>query len=281
MLHNWIPFTEALSVICGTCPIRVSTVNCAGVYAFSAGEAAIPAIVPPVAKIIIRGLISCPRSRERHSIAKAASIYLFIYVFILYIFVSEKVKLGIFMETLSLIFMAIGLAMDAFAVSVCKGMTQTRMNWGNALKAGFFFGVFQALMPLIGYWAGVRFHHLIASYDHWIAFLLLAFIGGRMVVDSFKEKEQPDCSFGLKSMLVLAIATSIDALAAGITLGFLETNIITAVVLIGAVTFAMSFLGVKLGHLFGSRFSSKAELTGGIILILIGVKILLEHLSVI
>ena len=185
------------------------------------------------------------------------------------------------METLSLIFMAVGLAMDAFAVSVCKGMTQSRMNWGNALKAGLFFGVFQALMPLLGYWAGVRFHHLIASFDHWIAFLLLGFIGGRMVVESFKEKEQQDCSFGLRSMFILAVATSIDALAAGITLGFLETNIVTAVVLIGAVTFVMSFLGVKLGHLFGSRLSSKAELTGGIILILIGVKILLEHLFVI
>ena len=213
--------------------------------------------------------------------AITVNIYFFISVFKLYIFVIGKAKLGIFMETLSLIFMAIGLAMDAFAVSVCKGMTQSRMNWGNALKAGLFFGVFQALMPLLGYWAGVRFHHLIASFDHWIAFLLLGFIGGRMVVESFKEKEQQDCSFGLRSMFILAVATSIDALAAGITLGFLETNIVTAVVLIGAVTFVMSFLGVKLGHLFGSRLSSKAELTGGIILILIGVKILLEHLFVI
>ncbi len=185
------------------------------------------------------------------------------------------------METLSLVFMAIGLAMDAFAVSVCKGMTQSRMNWGNALKAGLFFGVFQALMPLLGYWAGVRFHRLISSYDHWIAFFLLGFIGGRMVFESFKQKEQADCSFGLRSMFILAVATSIDALAVGITLGFWETNIVTAVVLIGTVTFVMSFIGVKLGHLFGSRFSSKAELTGGIILILIGLKILLEHLAII
>lgn len=185
------------------------------------------------------------------------------------------------METLSLIFMAIGLAMDTFAVSICKGMGQVRMNWANALKAGLIFGSFQAFMPLLGYWAGSRFENQIEAADHWIAFGLLGFIGGKMIVESFRRDKPVDCSFGFRSMFPLAIATSIDALAVGVSLGFLQTNIVTAVILIGSVTFAFAFAGVKLGHVFGTRFSSKAELTGGIILILIGVKILLEHLFVI
>jgi putative Mn2+ efflux pump MntP len=185
------------------------------------------------------------------------------------------------METLNLIFMAIGLAMDAFSVSVCKGMGQSRMQWHNALKAGLFFGIFQTLMPLLGYWAGSRFEHLIEAADHWIAFGFLGFIGGKMIVESFRSDRPVDCSFGFRSMLILAIATSIDALAVGISLGFLQTDIVRAVILIGSVTFVLSFAGVKLGHVFGSRFSSKAELLGGIILVLIGVKIVLEHTGII
>ena len=184
------------------------------------------------------------------------------------------------METLNLIFMAIGLAMDAFAASICKGMGQSRMQWKNALKAGLFFGIFQALMPLLGYWAGSRFEHLIKTADHWIAFGLLGFIGGKMIVESFRHDKPMDCSFGFRSMFPLAIATSIDALAVGISLGFLQTNIVKAVILIGSVTFLFSFAGVKLGHVFGSRFSTKAELIGGVILVLIGVKIVLEHTQI-
>lgn len=185
------------------------------------------------------------------------------------------------MKTLNLIFMAIGLAMDAFAASICKGMGQSRMQWKNALKAGLFFGIFQALMPLLGYWAGSRFEHLIKTADHWIAFGLLGFIGGRMIIGSFRPNKPVDCSFRFRPMLILAFATSIDALAVGISLGFLQINIVKAAILIGSVTFVMSFAGVKLGYIFGSRLSSKAELLGGIILVLIGVKILLEHTGII
>jgi len=184
------------------------------------------------------------------------------------------------METLNLIFMAIGLAMDTFAVSICKGMGHSRMNWLNALKAGLIFGGFQALMPLLGYRAGSRFQNQIEAADHWIAFGLLVFIGGKMIVESFRHDKPVDCSFGIRSMLPLAIATSIDAMAVGISLGFLQTDIVKAVILIGSVTFLFSFAGVKLGHVFGSRFSSKAEVIGGIILVLIGVKIVLEHTGI-
>ncbi|NLA15528.1 MAG: manganese efflux pump [Bacteroidales bacterium] len=183
------------------------------------------------------------------------------------------------MDLLNLVLLSIGLAMDAFAVSVCKGMGQPKMQWTNAFKAGLYFGLFQAVMPLIGYHAGLSFHHMIQAIDHWIAFGLLGFIGGKMVVDSFRCNRETNCSFGTRSMLVLAVATSIDALAVGITLGFTDVNIITAILLIGAVTFVLSFIGVRLGYVFGKRFSTWAEFAGGIILFLIGVKILIEHLS--
>ncbi|HHV40258.1 MAG: manganese efflux pump MntP family protein [Bacteroidales bacterium] len=183
------------------------------------------------------------------------------------------------MDLLNLIFLSVGLAMDAFAVSVCKGMAQPRMNWGNALKAGLYFGVFQALMPLVGYVAGYSMHHLIHAIDHWIAFGLLGAIGGKMIVDSFNKDRKANCSFGIRSMLVLAFATSIDALAVGITLSFMDVSILFAVLLIGAVTFVLSFTGVRLGYVFGKKFSVYAERIGGIILILIGIKILIEHLS--
>jgi putative Mn2+ efflux pump MntP len=183
------------------------------------------------------------------------------------------------LSILNLVFLSIGLAMDAFAVSVCKGMEQPKMKWTNALKAGLYFGGFQAIMPLIGYHAGHSFHHIIQAVDHWIAFGLLGFIGGKMVLDSFRCNREVNCSFGIRSMLVLAIATSIDALAVGITLWFTEVNIVTAVLLIGVVTFVLSVIGVRLGYLFGNRYSTWAERIGGIILFLIGLKILIEHLS--
>ena len=185
------------------------------------------------------------------------------------------------MGILNLLFMAVGLSMDAFAVSVCKGMAMKEMSWKNALKAGLYFGGFQALMPALGYLLGSRLHSLIAGVDHWIALGLLVFIGGKMIVESFDKDNKTDCSFAARTMLVLAVATSIDALAVGITLGFLQTNILLAVALIGVITFLLSFLGVKIGTVFGNRLSSRAELAGGIILILIGVKIVLEHLNVI
>ncbi len=176
---------------------------------------------------------------------------------------------------------AVGLSMDAFAVSICKGLSMKKMSWKNALIAGLYFGGFQALMPLIGYILGSQFQSLIANVDHWIAFLLLLFIGGNMIRES---RNQNDCecgddSFNFKAMIVLAIATSIDALAVGITFAFLKVNIITAITFIGIITFVFGIIGVKIGNVFGAKFKSKAELAGGIVLILIGTKILIEHLG--
>ncbi len=177
---------------------------------------------------------------------------------------------------------AVGLSMDAFAVSICKGLSMKKMSWKNALIAGLYFGGFQALMPLIGYILGSQFQSLIANVDHWIAFLLLLFIGGNMIRES---RNQNDCecgddSFNFKAMIVLAIATSIDALAVGITFAFLKVNIITAITFIGIITFVFGIIGVKIGNVFGAKFKSKAELAGGIVLILIGTKILIEHLGI-
>ena len=147
--------------------------------------------------------------------------------------------------------------------------------------AGLYFGGFQALMPLLGYLLGMRFQHLIESFDHWIAFVLLVLIGGNMIRESFgKEEEELNASFGPKTMLPLAVATSIDALAVGVTFAFLQVQIVPAVGFIGIITFLFSFVGVKIGNIFGTRYKSKAELVGGIILIVIGIKILLEHLGV-
>lgn len=179
----------------------------------------------------------------------------------------------------SLFLLAVGLSMDAFAVSICKGLTMKRMNYGNAVKAGLFFGIFQAVMPLIGFFLGFRFQAFITEIDHWIAFILLFLIGGNMIREAFGEKEQQNDSFDFRTMLVLAVATSIDALAVGITFAFLNTKIVPAVILIGCTTFLFSFSGVKIGNAFGSRYEKKAELAGGVILILIAFKILLEHLN--
>jgi len=177
---------------------------------------------------------------------------------------------------------AVGLSMDAFAVSICKGLSMKKMSWKKALIAGLYFGGFQALMPLIGYILGSQFQSLIANVDHWIAFLLLLFIGGNMIRES---RNQNDCecgddSFNFKAMIVLAIATSIDALAVGITFAFLKVNILTAITFIGIITFLFGIIGVKIGNVFGAKFKSKAELAGGIVLILIGTKILIEHLGI-
>lgn len=185
------------------------------------------------------------------------------------------------MGIVELFLIGVGLAMDAFAVSVCKGLAMQRMSWKKAAVIGAWFGVFQGLMPLIGYFLGFSFQKYITSIDHWIAFVLLAIIGGGMIKEAMsKEEEKADDSIGVKTMFLLAVATSIDALAVGITFAFLEVNIVLAVSLIAAVTFIISGAGVKIGNVFGMRYKAKAELAGGIILILIGLKILLEHLGV-
>lgn len=180
-----------------------------------------------------------------------------------------------------LLVLAIGLSMDAFAVSICKGLSVKEIKVRHMVCAGLYFGGFQALMPLLGYLLGMRFQQMIESFDHWIAFVLLVLIGANMVRESFgKEEEELNASFGPKTMLPLAVATSIDALAVGVTFAFLQVQIIPAVSFIGIITFLFSFVGVKIGNLFGARYKSKAELAGGIILIGMGIKILLEHLGV-
>lgn len=184
------------------------------------------------------------------------------------------------MAVWELFFIAVGLSMDAFAVSVCKGLAMQKMCWKNAWLAGIYFGGFQMLMPLAGYLLGSGFQDKITSIDHWIAFILLGAIGANMVRESFSGEAEGDCSFDVKTMLILAVATSIDALAVGVTFAFLKVNILLAVLLIGVTTFFLSAAGVRVGNAFGSRYKAKAELAGGIILIVMGIKILLEHLGV-
>ncbi|MGN0660198.1 MAG: manganese efflux pump MntP family protein [Oscillospiraceae bacterium] len=180
-----------------------------------------------------------------------------------------------------LLAIAVGLSMDAFAVSVCKGLSLKKVSAGHCAAAGLYFGGFQALMPLIGFFLGKQFEALITSIDHWIAFALLAIIGGNMIKEAFSKEEELNNSMGLKEMLPLAVATSIDALAVGIVFAFSDVNIFSAVGLIGLTTFLLSFAGIKIGNVFGSKYKSKAEILGGIVLILMGIKILLEHLDVI
>lgn len=184
------------------------------------------------------------------------------------------------MGTLELFVLAVGLSMDAFAVSVCKGLSLGKINGKHMLTAGAWFGGFQALMPLIGYLLGKSFADLVTQYAHWIAFLLLVFIGGSMIKESFEKEECMSCAMNPKSMFVLAVATSIDALAVGVTFAFLRVSIIPAVSFIGVITFLGSAVGIKIGSIFGTKYKSKAELCGGIILILIGMKILLEGLGI-
>ena len=186
-----------------------------------------------------------------------------------------------------LLLLALGLAADAFAVSVCKGLASQNVKTKHALLCGVWFGGFQALMPFIGYLLGRTFAKYIESFDHWIALVLLAVIGIGMLREAFEKEEGGECcdcmnaSFAPRVMVVMALATSIDALAAGITLAMPGVNIVLALSLIGCITFALSALGVRLGHVFGARYRFAAQLAGGIILILLGIKILLEHLGVI
>ncbi|MCM1082236.1 MAG: manganese efflux pump MntP family protein [Clostridium sp.] len=194
-----------------------------------------------------------------------------------------------------LFILAIGLSMDAFAVSVCKGLETKKITIKQMLLAGVWFGGFQALMPAIGYLLGQAFAGAIKKYDHWVAFFLLVLIGANMLKEAFSKEDaeednadknnggkdsEKDC-FGVKTMLVMAVATSIDALAVGVTFAFLKVNIFAAVSFIGVITFVFSFIGVKIGNIFGAKYEKKAQMAGGIILILIGLKILLEHLGVI
>ena len=186
------------------------------------------------------------------------------------------------MTLLELFVIAAGLSMDAFAVAVCKGLSVRRLKVRHALVTGLWFGAFQAMMPAAGYFLGTKFASYITSIDHWIAFILLGLIGANMIRESLGQNEEPvGASFGVKAMFPLAVATSIDALAVGVTFAFLGAEIVPAVSFIGAVTFVLSAAGVWIGHIFGCRFKNIAELAGGAVLILMGTKILLEHLGII
>lgn len=178
----------------------------------------------------------------------------------------------------------VGLAMDAFAVSICKGLTMKKVRKKYVILIALFFGGFQAFMPLLGWALGKNFEAYITSFDHWIAFILLAIIGGKMLIDGFHGDEEEEEQFSefqldLKELLMLAIATSIDALAVGITFAFLNYPIMECITIIGCTTFIISFVGVYIGHFFGSKYEHKAEIIGGIILIIIGLKILFEHIG--
>lgn len=189
------------------------------------------------------------------------------------------------MSLFELFLIAVGLSMDAFAVAICKGLATGRVKLGQMVIVGLWFGIFQALMPLIGYLLGVNFSTLIQSVDHWIAFILLGLIGANMIREAVGGDEEccneEDSSYSIRAMLPLAIATSIDALAVGVSFAFLSVDIVPAVSFIGVCTFILSAFGVKIGSVFGLRFKKKAEIAGGVILILMGAKILLEHLGLI
>lgn len=196
-------------------------------------------------------------------------------------------KGGRFMGIIELFLIAVGLAMDAFAVSICKGLNMKKINYRNAGIIALFFGVFQAAMPLIGYLIGSRFQSYIKSVDHWIAFVLLALIGGQMIWEVCHGEDEENGGeyeekLSIKQLFLLAVATSIDALAVGITFALLEgTDIKFSVIIIGAVTFIISFAGVVIGNRFGNKYEKRSQIAGGIILILIGFRILLEHLGII
>ncbi|MBR6536825.1 MAG: manganese efflux pump [Lachnospiraceae bacterium] len=184
------------------------------------------------------------------------------------------------MGLFDLFVIAVGLSMDAFAVAICKGLSVKKVTLKHGLIVGLYFGGFQAGMPLLGYLLGSSFAKYIEAFDHWVAFVLLGIIGINMIRESREKEEEIDASFGLKAMLPMAVATSIDALAVGISFAFMRVQIGWAVLFIGVITFSLSAIGVKLGNLFGAKYKSAAELSGGIILILLGTKILLEHLGV-
>lgn len=187
---------------------------------------------------------------------------------------------------IELFLLGVGLSMDAFAVSVCKGLGMRKLNKKQALIIGLYFGGFQALMPFVGWLFGSQFQKYITSIDHWIAFILLGFIGGKMMIEAVREWNEEevvdvmDAPIDHKNMLVLAVATSIDALTVGITFAFLGTPIVEAITIIGITTMVISIAGVVVGNFFGSRYKSKAEFIGGLILVLLGLKILLEHLGI-
>ncbi|WP_294580763.1 manganese efflux pump MntP family protein [uncultured Thomasclavelia sp.] len=184
------------------------------------------------------------------------------------------------MSLIEIALIGVGLAMDAFAVSICKGLAMRKMNYRQAIIIAGFFGVFQALMPALGYLLGTTFASKIAAIDHWIAFILLGIIGASMIKEAFEDDsdELEDSKLRIGDLFMLAIATSIDALAVGITFAFFEVSLLTSVTLIGVITFIICIIGVKVGNVFGKKYKNKAELAGGIILILMGTKILIEHL---
>ncbi|MBE5929721.1 MAG: manganese efflux pump [Lachnospiraceae bacterium] len=184
------------------------------------------------------------------------------------------------MGLFDLFVIAVGLSMDAFAVAICKGLSVKKVTVKHGLIVGLYFGGFQAAMPLLGFLLGSSFAKYIEAFDHWVAFVLLGIIGINMIRESREKEEEINASFGLKAMLPMAVATSIDALAVGISFAFMRVQIGWAVLFIGVITFTLSAIGVKLGNLFGAKYKSAAELSGGIILILLGTKILLEHLGV-
>lgn len=183
--------------------------------------------------------------------------------------------MGIF----ELLLLSIGLGMDAFAVAVCKGISMKKIIWKKAIIIGLYFGFFQAFMPVIGFALGTTFESFITNIDHWVAFALLTIIGSNMIKEAFSQEESTNDDTSFKVMIILAIATSIDALTVGITFAFLEVNLLLAVSLIGIITFILSVIGTKIGNRFGIKYKNKAEIIGGIILILLGIKILLEHLG--
>lgn len=192
------------------------------------------------------------------------------------------------MGLLELFIIAVGLSMDAFAVAVCKGLSVYKLKSKHMLITGLWFGGFQGLMPLFGYLLGSTFEKYITPVDHWVAFVLLGIIGINMIKESFEKNDECDCEnssdnpFAVKTMFIMAVATSIDALAVGVTFALLpEVNITAAVLFIGIITFTLSCLGIKIGNVFGAKFKNKAELAGGVILIFMGTKILLEHLGII
>ena len=185
------------------------------------------------------------------------------------------------MSFAEIFFRGIGLAMDALAVSICKGLAFKKMNWKNAIIIAIYFGLFQAIMPVFGYFLGTTFERFVTVVDHWVAFILLCIIGGSMIREAFdNEDEKKNDKLDFKTMIVLAIATSIDALAVGITFAFFDVNILRSSVIIGIVTFTISMFGVKIGNKFGDKYQNKAEFFGGALLIILGIKILLEHLGV-
>ena len=183
------------------------------------------------------------------------------------------------MSLVETVFIGFGLAMDAFAVSICKGLSMKKMNWKKASIIGLYFGFFQMFMPTIGYILGVGFSELLEKIDHWIAFILLGFIGAKMIREAFSKEESINDKIDLNTMIVLSIATSIDALAVGITYAFLEVaNVEFNFLIIGIITFVLSVIGVKIGNKFGGKHGKKAQIIGGGILIIIGIKILIEHI---